>query len=100
MQGLSETLIVITEKSNYGVGERVVIRAALKYNGLPGVNESIRLVVRRPDGSAASRISLTTDSLGIAADTFTLKKKDPPGSYAIEAHSAAGSMALTSFLVI
>jgi uncharacterized protein YfaS (alpha-2-macroglobulin family) len=100
MPPIPVSLTAVTEKSNYSLFDQVKIQIMMKRGGIPAAGERIRIIVYRPTGSKVINTVIYTDNNGIALTLFQLKKKEPSGSYAVEAHSDDGSMALTSFLVI
>jgi uncharacterized protein YfaS (alpha-2-macroglobulin family) len=100
MQPVSVSLKVNTEQSTYRVADVVIIKISLMINNLPAAEKRIRTTVYRPNGTKSFHKYLSTDQNGLASAVFPMEKKDPPGSYAVEAHSPDGSMALTSFIVL
>ena len=93
------SITIRTDKSQYFVYDTVTIEVCARKNGSPAPAEKVRLSVHHPAGARIFFKQLITNQSGVASVSFNLKKTADPGSYSVEAHSADGSMGLSSFLV-
>lgn len=76
---------VSTDKAVYAAGDRVTLTAEVLSAGQPVAGATVSFDVAGPDGSS-NQLTATSDSAGRATAVLRLnRKKDPPGSYAVQA---------------
>ncbi|HSB75557.1 MAG TPA: NEW3 domain-containing protein [Terriglobales bacterium] len=99
----SLSITVSTNQSSYVVGQMVSITASVLSGTSPASGQSLTIILTKANGSQVT-MTATTGSNGVATASYRLKRKDPTGTYRVQASTsgtgnAATVGATTSFTV-
>lgn len=99
----SLAVTVSTGQSTYDVGQMVNITASVLSGNSPAAGVSLNITITKANGSNVT-LTATTGSNGLATASYKLKRKDPSGTYLVQAsNSGTGNAstvpATTSFTV-
>jgi len=99
----SLAITVSTGQSTYNVGQMVNITASVLSGNSPAAGVSLNITITKANGSNVT-LTATTGSNGLATASYKLKRKDPSGTYLVQAtNSGTGNAstvpATTSFTV-
>jgi uncharacterized protein YfaS (alpha-2-macroglobulin family) len=97
------TITVSTSQASYVFGQTVNITAKVLSGAAPVSGSNVNVTIIKADGSQVA-LSATTGSNGVATASYKIKRKDPTGTYVVQASTsgtgnAATVGATTSFTV-
>jgi len=95
------TVAVATDKASYSAGQTVNMSASVAVGGAALSGASVSFTITKPDRTTISGKS-TTGLNGIASYTLKLSRKNPPGTYTVQAlatSSGVSGSGTTSFQV-
>lgn len=88
----SVSVAVATDKATYSRNQNVLINTTVSVNGSPAANMPVNLTIIKPTG-ATSNVSLITGAAGVATYKFRLNRKDPTGTWQVQATTTTGGVA-------
>jgi len=92
---------VTTNQASYTRNQTVAMSATVTTNGQPLANASVTFTVTKANGTKTTGTA-TTGTNGVAVYKLRLKRRDPAGTYGVNANASANSVsgsAATSFTV-
>ena len=87
---------VLLPAATFRARDSVDVGAKVLIGDSPVSGASVEIAITKPDGKVTTNKRLTSDSGGIAAWTYRLGPKDPPGLYSVSAKASYASDAATS----